>query len=136
METFDTNVVVRLLVEDDPAQSALALCYWQRAVQGAGAFLPKVVLAEATWVLSRAYGFPRASIVQVLTVLLNTAGLTVEDEPQVRAALGAYAAGGGGDLSDHLILESAHAVGALSVYTFDQRFARVAEVSTMTGPVP
>jgi predicted nucleic-acid-binding protein len=136
METFDTNVIVRLLVEDDPAQSELALRRWQQAVRGTGVFLLKLVLAEAAWVLSRSYDFPRASIVDVLTALLNTAGLTVEDEPEVRAALGAYADGGGADLSDHLILECARAAGALPVQTFDRRFARIAGASILAGALP
>jgi predicted nucleic acid-binding protein len=53
MVTFDTNVVVRLLVEDDPQQSALALDAWREALPQ-GVFLPKLVLVEAVWVMREA----------------------------------------------------------------------------------
>jgi hypothetical protein len=38
METFDTKVMVQLLVEDDPARSAAALRCWRSALAGAGVF--------------------------------------------------------------------------------------------------
>lgn len=127
METFDTNVIVRVLVEDDPQQSAVALRLWQAALEQSGAFLPKLVLAEATWVLRVSYRFDRQAISGALGALLRTDGLTIEDELLVLAALDAYARGSA-DFSDYLILEEARCAGALPVHTFDRRFAREPEV--------
>ena len=135
METFDTNILVRLLVEDDPTQSAQALAQWQRALAGGGAYLPKLVLAEAVWVLRTAYGFQRASIADAVDALLRTEGLMVEDRAQVRAAVTAYATSAA-DLSDHLTLETARQAQALPVRTFDQRFARLDGVSMLAEPAP
>jgi predicted nucleic acid-binding protein len=78
MEAFDTNVIVRLLVEDDPEQSAAALRCWRAALADGGAFLSKVGLAETVWVLSRAYRFERAAIVDAVGALLRSRGLVVE----------------------------------------------------------
>lgn len=130
METFDTNVIVRLLVEDDLQQSAIALRKWRTALDGGGVFLPKLVLAEAVWVLRMSYRFDRQAIAGVLGALLRTEGLTIEDEPLVLVALDAYAVGGA-DFSDYLILETARAASALPVHTFDRHFARHAEVLLM-----
>jgi predicted nucleic-acid-binding protein len=135
METFDTNVVVRILVDDDPIQSALALSNWRRALDEHGVFLSKLVLAEAVWVLRTSYGFDRATIASTLGVFLNTQGLTIEDESQVRAALSGYATSGA-DLSDHLILETARVADALPVRSFDQRFARLDGVSQLLDSAP
>jgi predicted nucleic-acid-binding protein len=126
METFDTNILVRLLVEDDPQQSAAALRCWRKAIAEGGVFLPKVVLAETIWVLGRAYRFERTAILDVVGALLRSDGLKVEDRQQVSAALTAFGAGTA-DFSDCLILEDARANQALPVKTFDRRLARCAD---------
>jgi len=123
VETFDTNVVVRLLVDDDLEQSAAALRCWETALGTDGAFLPKVVLAETIWVLTQAYRFERAAILDAVGALLRSRGLQVEDEAEVSAARAACGEGSA-DFSDYLILESACSSAALPVRTFDRRFAR------------
>jgi len=128
METFDTNVLVRLLVEDDPQQSAAALRCWTQALNSGGVFLPKLVLVEAIWVVGRAYHFDSQSIANAVNALLKTHGLVVEDKADVTAALNAYTTGTA-DFSDYLILESARSATALPVHTFDKRFARHADVA-------
>ena len=90
METFDTNVIVRILVEDDPLQSKVALKAWQLALETNGVFLPKLVLAEVIWVLSVSYGFNRQAIYGVVSALFCTEGLEIEDKPCVLAALEDY----------------------------------------------
>ena len=122
MKTFDTNVIVRVLVEDDAQQSSRALQLWQQALGAGGVFVPKVVLVEVIWVLSRAYHFERQVIAQIVSLMLRTEGVHVEDVHQAHAALFAYMRGSA-DFSDYLLLESARAVAALPVYTFDRRFS-------------
>jgi len=46
VETFDTNIVVRLIVVDDEDQSRQAEAAWRSALADNGVFLPKVVLVE------------------------------------------------------------------------------------------
>nr|VFJ66631.1 MAG: Predicted nucleic-acid-binding protein, contains PIN domain [Candidatus Kentron sp. DK] len=124
MESFDTNVVVRLLVIDDPAQSSLAAELWRQAIHRGGIFLSKVVLVETVWVLKTAYHFDRQTIVKVLDAMIRTEGVSVEQAEQISAALQAYAVGAA-DFSDYLILASAKAHQALPVHSFDRRFAKV-----------
>lgn len=130
MTTFDTNVVVRLVVEDDEAQGRLAEEAWRAALAEDGVYLPKVVMVETVWVLRTAYGFDRPAVARTLRRLLEIEGVMVEDESEVRRALTHFERGAA-DIADYLILESARAASALPVMTFDQRFAREEEVEIL-----
>jgi predicted nucleic acid-binding protein len=66
--TLDTNVVVRLLIGDDPQQTPVAERAFLDAIAGAGVHLPDVVLAEVAWVL-RGYDLDRATSAGALPVL-------------------------------------------------------------------
>ena len=123
METFDTNVVVRLLVRDDEAQCRGAELVFRRAVATGGAWIPAVVLVEVAWVLRVAYKFDRATTAAALRRLIGSEGVTVENEPETLRALAAFEVGAA-DFSDYVILETARRVGALPVHTFDERLAR------------
>nr|VFJ48244.1 MAG: Predicted nucleic-acid-binding protein, contains PIN domain [Candidatus Kentron sp. DK] len=135
MESFDTNVVVRLLVIDDPVQSPLAVELWRQAIHRGGVFLSKVVLVETVWVLSASYHFDRQTIVKVLNAMMRTEGVSVEQEEQASTALQAYA-DGAADFSDYLILTTAEAHRALPVHSFDRRFAKVTGVSLVSAVSP
>lgn len=120
---LDTNVLVRLLVEDDPDQCARARRFIKRAVADEESlFVCEIVLCELVWVLSAGYRFPRAEIAGILRELLRVREATIEAEDAVRRAMDRYATGGG-DLADHLLLEHAVAAGCSRVATFDRKLA-------------
>ena len=123
METFDTNVLVRLLVTDDPDQCTRAERAWRDAVGRAGIYLPLVVVVELVWVLRIAYKFQRQTIVDTLRRLIDSQGVTIERGSIVLDALRQYESGTA-DFSDYVILESARRGDALPVRTFDEQFAR------------
>ncbi len=127
METFDTNVVLRIVYRDDPVQADRAMRAWQRAVASGGVFLTTTVLAELAWVLRVAAKFDRGAVASALRRLCDSQGTAVQDEPCVRRALARFATGSA-DFSDYLVLETARDVGALPVVTFDQRFAKDPDV--------
>jgi len=67
MIALDTNVLVRLAVEDDPDQAANArLVVLDAESQGEKVFLLSGVLLEMVWFLSRGYGFQRTDIARLL----------------------------------------------------------------------
>ena len=132
METFDSNVVVRLVVEDDEDQSRRAETAWRSALAGSGVFLPKVVLVETAWVLRTAYRFDSSTVAKTLRRLLDVDRVKIEDEIEVRHAL-AHFEQGGADFSDFVILESARQGSALPVRTFDRRFAQEEGVEILEG---
>jgi predicted nucleic-acid-binding protein len=127
MISFDTNVVLRLVVEDDPSQCERAATAFRSAVNGPGAFVAATVLVEVSWVLRVAFKLDRATIATALRGLVDTTGVTVEREAALRRALAAYEVGTA-DFSDYVILECSRDAGALPVVTFDDRFARTSDV--------
>lgn len=123
METLDTNVVVRLLVQDDEDQCRRAEALLRRVVAAGGAWIPTVVLIEVSWVLRTAYEFDRATIVVALRGLHSTEGVSWEDASGALRALEDYERGAA-DYSDYVIVEAARRSDALPVHTFDERLAR------------
>jgi predicted nucleic-acid-binding protein len=121
---FDTNVLVRILVGDDPSQTKRAERSFLEHAKGQGVFLSLVVLAEVAWVLSAAYEWDRATIHGRLSRLIRTRGVILEDLELVEQALVQYAVGPA-DFADYLIVGKAQSVGA-SLLTFDKRLGRAA----------
>lgn len=120
MIAVDTNVLVRFLVEDDREQTAIASAIVERAIDAdEPLFVPQIVLCELVWVLSHAYRFRRADILNLLQQLRRGAQVTIERPDEVRRAIESYAAGRG-DFADYLIAERAMASGCSAVLTFDR----------------
>lgn len=123
-EAFDTNVVVRLLVQDDEDQCRRAEHAWRGAVARGGAWLATVVLVELGWVLRVAYRFDRETIAGALRRLVGSEGVFVEDPAAIRWALDAFASGPA-DFADLVILHAAQLANAMPLHTFDGRLAEV-----------
>ena len=128
VRTLDTNVVVRLLIGDDPQQTPIAEQAFLSAIATGGVYLPDVVLAEVAWVL-RGYDLDRGTRYQLLERLVRTRGVVVDDIDAVIDALEQFRLGG--DLADQLILARAASTGALPVLSFDRRFAASAGVELL-----
>lgn len=122
MQSIDTNVVVRLVVQDDEAQARRAEDVFRKALDADGVRMTPLVLAETVWVLRSGYRFERSKIVEVLQWLLAIEGLTVESDSEVRAALAAFETGPA-DFADYLILESARTARGIPLWTFDKNLA-------------
>jgi len=83
MVAVDTNVLVRLVTSDHPAQAARAA-----AVFRAGpVFVAKSVLLEAEWVLRYSYALDTKTILRALRGVLGLANVLVEDPAVAAAAL-------------------------------------------------
>ncbi|MBM3310766.1 MAG: type II toxin-antitoxin system VapC family toxin [Candidatus Aminicenantes bacterium] len=115
MIALDANLLIRLIVEDDFKQAEAAESLLKNA--GDVFFIPDLVLAELVWVLERRYAFSKPEVEQVLSELLGRRDVVFEDESRVRAAVRAY--GGGLDLADGLIVETAREIGCRSLASFD-----------------
>jgi predicted nucleic-acid-binding protein len=124
---FDTNVIVRVLVGDDPAQSRKAERAFVTHSAGDGVFVSLVVLAEVSWVLAAAYDWDRATIHERLSRLLRTKGVFIEELELVQLALDEYAVGKA-DLADYLILGKARNAPGGELLTFDKKLARENDV--------
>ncbi len=119
MTAVDTNVIVRLLVEDDARQAAAV-----RAVfEGGLVWIAKTVLLETEWVLRSLYQLEVAEVQVALRRLAGLRDVRLEDEAAVLGAFDLY--GRGLDFADALHLSS-RAVGARFV-TFDRVLVRRAK---------
>ena len=130
MKTLDTNVVVRLLIGDDPQQTPIAERAFLEAIASGGVYLPDVVLAEVAWVLW-GYDLGRSERYALLERLVRTRGVVVDDIDAVIEALDQFRQGG--DLADQLILARAASAAALPVLSFDKRFAEQQGVDLLLG---
>lgn len=85
---IDTNVLVRYLTQDDPAQSKKAGSVIEQALEeDDGVFINHIVLCEMLWVLDRAYGFPRATLADVMDKILQGKQFEIEDKHAAWQAL-------------------------------------------------
>lgn len=121
MIAFDTNVLVRLLVEDDPEQFAAATAVLERAAEaGERCYLADAVLCETEWVLTSLYRAGRDDILATLAALVADSRYTFDDAEALGEAIRAYETGGA-EFSDHLIGARARRRGARTTYTFDRK---------------
>lgn len=120
MIAVDTNVLVRLLVGDDPSQAAKARQLFDRAAaQHTTIWIGDTVLVELVWTLARAYGRDRADVATALRALCSNATVTLESASAVRDATDAFARGPA-DFADCLLCAKAVAIGCTQVVTFDR----------------
>ncbi len=120
MRALDTNVLVRLIVRDDPDQVARAEAFVET-----GAWVSLLVLAETVWVLQSAYGLDQRRVATAVEMLLDHDRLTLQDEDVVRRAHATFRGEGTVEFSDCLIVETARKAGHRAVGTFDRRLSRV-----------
>ena len=122
MIALDTNVLVRLLTEDDRTQSVAAQRFIDKHTSDAPFFLNRLVVAEIVCTLERAYHYAREQIAHAIESLLRTSAFIIEDAQAVAHAVKAYEKGA--DFADALISESNRAVGCETTVTFDRAAAR------------
>lgn len=118
MIAVDTNVVIRFLVDDHPAEGKIAC----RVFESHRVHLVESVLLESEWVLRAVYDFSREEISRAFRALLRLPNVTVDDRTVVFQVMDWFDEGF--DFADAL-----HAVrsGGLELKTFDKKFIRKAQ---------
>ena len=116
MTGVDTNVILRYLLRDEPAQAARAARELER---DARFLIGSVVLCELVWVLETCTPMDTEEISGTLDKLLHVANLKVEEREQVRRALALFKTERG-DFSDHLIHQMNVSAGSRKTVTFDK----------------
>ena len=127
MIAVDTNVVVRFLARDDPAQAPRA----KALLETGRVFVLRTVVLETEWVLRTGYGFDRDAIADGIAKLLGLPGVEVEEASEVAQALIWF--GQGLDFADALHLASSGRAEAFA--TFDRALRRKARGVAGTVPV-
>ncbi len=123
MIAFDTNALVRVLVEDDQDQA--------KTVQKTITFAEKnsiqililsEVLIETVWVLESVYGSTRDEISQFLETMIYTPTFTFSDYETIRKTVHQYKKEG--DFADLLIVNQAIEQQAKKLFSFDKRLQK------------
>ena len=120
MRAVDTNLLVRMVVRDDPDQGRAA-----EAFTAGGAWVSHLVLAEAVWVLDAVYERTAEQIATALEMLKNHKELTLQDADVVAAALEEFKQRPALGFSDCLVIEVARKAGHLPLGTSDRDLARL-----------
>ena len=126
MAALDTNVLVRLIVEDDPAQTTSAKRLLAKCTrENETLFIPITVSLELEWVLRSSFGFRKTEVIQALSLILTAVELSFESESSLETALLNYEHGTA-NYSDYLHLALAERVSAQPMWTFDKAAAKAA----------
>jgi predicted nucleic-acid-binding protein len=122
---LDTNILVRYLTHDEPAQAAAAMRAMNSLSLDSPGFLSLIVIAELVWVLAISYRYRKTEIEEVLENLLRSKEVVIERADIVSQALRLFR-GSHADFADCLIERCAHAGDCQFTVTFDQKAATVA----------
>ena len=120
MRAADTNVLLRIIVRDDPKQVEAAESFIEH-----GAWVSLLALAETVWNLDSNYRQDVEAIIQAVEMLLSHERLVLQDADVVEAALDLFRSRPALGFSDCLMIEIARKAGHLPLGTFDRRLARI-----------
>ena len=116
----DTNVLVRIITNDDAVQSAQAAAFLRAQ---ASVFVGNTVLLELEWVLRSAYRIAARTISATIRAIVAMPNVAIEDEAVVTRALAWYDRGM--DFADSLHLACAGS--GRQFVTFDLALRRQAQ---------
>jgi predicted nucleic-acid-binding protein len=128
--TADTNVLVRILVEDHAEQSRAAEILLKKADVVA---ISIAALCELVWVLSRGYKISFSDIADAIRPLIYAANVVV-NRPMAEAGLAFLDAGG--DFADGVIAHEGNWLGADTFVSFDRKAVKLVEASGGLARLP
>lgn len=120
MIAFDTNVLLRVYVNDDELQYAAVKRQLARAeAAGEPVFIANPVLCELIWILQTRYSVDRKGCLAVLESLAKHPIFRFESSRILGKAVDRYRKGRG-DFADYLIREISAAQEVEALHTFDK----------------
>lgn len=129
--SVDTNILVRLLTQDDEKQAqAVDRLMARHAKKGELLFVPVTVVLELEWVLRTKLSQGKADVIQTMAALLTLVELSFESEDALEQALVDYQEGVA-DFAEYLHLALSRKHAALPFWTFDRKAARAAGASVL-----
>ena len=123
MIAFDTNYVVRHLVQDDPSQCKIVAATIAAEVEGGRRILlHDLVLCEVLWVLESVYAATRSDLLTALKSLAAEAAFAFENPGRVNTAIESFERGQA-DFSDYILLGLCRGAGN-EFHTFDKKLKK------------
>lgn len=127
---LDTNVILRYLTGDDPQKQAATSLLFDRIQRGElEVTIPLLVIDEASYVLAsnRNYGLPWDEVADLLSALIRTPGIRVDNKELVLESLGIVKANGV-DFADAYIVAAMRRAGVSTVYSYAHDFNRFSDI--------
>jgi predicted nucleic-acid-binding protein len=115
---LDTNLLLRLFVEDDLAQAARARAYFSKVTSTEPAVVNPIVLAELSWTLAKTFKLGRSRVADIIDAILASDDLKVMHSASALDAVQAYRTGKA-DYADYLLSYINIEVGCTATATFD-----------------
>jgi predicted nucleic-acid-binding protein len=122
MVALDTNVLLRLVLNDEPTQTTRAIAL----VSSTLCFVPITVILEAEWVLRRVFGHSRSAVAAFFERIIGLENLEIEKVESLLAAL--QLTKEGVDFAD--ALHHASSLQCTWVATFDKHYVRSTKGAT------
>lgn len=119
MIALDTNILARLVTNDDPVQARQSAALID---SGNAFFVPLTVMLELEWVLRGAYALDKPAIARSFEALLSIRNVSFERRDEIQQALQHYQSGF--DFAD--ALHHGSATGCKALATFDEKFKKMA----------
>jgi len=120
---FDTNALIRMLIEDNPIQANIVKDIITEIEKHSDQIMIlSEVLIETVWVLESAYHCTREEISQFLEILMKTPSFILSDPLAVSSAVSQYKKGG--DFADHVIVNKAKLLRANKMFSFDKKLQK------------
>lgn len=117
MVAIDTNIVLRLVLRDDPKQLAIALSLLESE-----AFISDSVILETGWVLWQSYKLPADIVANALEAVFGLPTVLLAEPQRLALVLKLFRAGLDWGDAFHL----ASTPNGLTLKTFDQKFYKKA----------
>lgn len=131
MKALDTNVLLRLIIDDDANQVTVGRKFAAACAKaGEKLYVNNIVLCELIWVLQTVYRYRRDETLLLLKALMQNQAYTVEAEEEVNAAIQHYE-NTEADFSDCLIAVKSATAGCSHCVTFDQRMHKLPQVKLL-----
>ena len=119
---IDTNVLLRLLVDDDPGQRDAVLSFGKGLGESHSGYITLISLVEMDWALRKQYGYSKQQSVSALQKITQVRGVEIQaPDAVVRTIQGVES--GGGDFADLLISHLCLDAGCSHVVTLDKKAA-------------
>lgn len=128
----DANILVRIAVQDDDAQTRKVISLIDDGFAAGNLyFVNNIALCEAAWVLRRIYAFGRDQIAGFIQYLLANVTFEFENRLIVKQTLDCFI-GSSQDFPDILIGLVNQGYGCATTYTFDRKAARLPAFQLLT----
>lgn len=121
---LDTNVLIRHLTGDPPAQARRATAFLGHADE---LLVPDLIVAEVVYVLESFYEVKPKRVAELVRAVIAFPAVVVVDEPVLLRALEVYEVEGL-DFAEAYLVASAEASGVESIASFDRSIDRVTTI--------